>query len=113
MRADLLDNITISVLLKLLSRISCLFSVSSRIYSAVQCHYTSQKLTHLFLYRDPAASKGSSSDLLHKQETAQVSVTKHEASRCLVLSKALFRTVKNPRMQDVSLVSGCYSSFQI
>lgn len=48
MSADLLDNITISVLLKLLSRISCLFSpVSSRIYSAAQCHYTSQNLTHL------------------------------------------------------------------
>lgn len=48
MSADLLDNITVSVLLKLLSRISCLFSpVSSRIYSAAQCHYTSQNLTHL------------------------------------------------------------------
>ena len=48
MSTDLLENITISVLLKLLSRISFLFSpVSSRIYSAAQCHYTAQNLTHL------------------------------------------------------------------
>ena len=69
--------------------------------------------TPLIFYRDPAAPKGRNSDFLHKQERAQVSTTKHEASRCLVLPKALFKAMKNPRMQEVSLVPGCYSSFQI
>ena len=105
--------------LKLLSKLNGLFSsFSPRIYSAVRV-ITQITETHrsFILYGDsastPLAQTGRNRDLLTSSSLAGKSVvraTGHVASRCLVLSKAVF---KNLEHRKFSQVAGCHFSFQM